>query len=65
MKCFCEIWNVRYSCIHCCANLVAGLASYHVSSVNALFVIFTSGFADGFPVYGHLWWYSPQSFMFA
>ena len=23
------MWNVRYSAIHCCANLLAGLAPYH------------------------------------
>lgn len=26
--CLMAVWNVRYSCIHCCANLLAGLVPY-------------------------------------
>lgn len=26
-----SIWNVKYSNIHCMANLLSGLAPYHVS----------------------------------
>lgn len=28
-KCLSSVWNIRYNAIHCCANLLAGLASYH------------------------------------
>ena len=31
-KCMTAIWNLRYNSIHCCANLLAGLARYHVSA---------------------------------
>ena len=29
-KCLVAIWNVRYNTVHCMANLVSGLAFYHV-----------------------------------
>ncbi|ELU05692.1 hypothetical protein CAPTEDRAFT_168822 [Capitella teleta] len=29
VKCLTEVWQVRYSAVHCCANLLAGLAPYH------------------------------------
>lgn len=31
MKCLIRVWNVKYNSIHCAANLLAGLATYHVS----------------------------------
>ena len=32
-KCLGAVWNVRYNSVHCMANLLAGLAPYHVSDV--------------------------------
>ena len=33
-KCLIAIWNIRYNSIHCAANILAGLVSYHVCTVN-------------------------------
>ena len=30
IKCLIAIWNVKYNTVHCMANLVSGLALYHV-----------------------------------
>ena len=30
-SCIMAVWNVKYGNIHCMANLLAGLAPYHVS----------------------------------
>ncbi len=30
-KCLSGVWNMRYNSVHCMANLLAGLAPYHVS----------------------------------
>jgi regulator of nonsense transcripts 2 len=30
IKCLIAVWHVRYNSIHCVANLVSGLALYHV-----------------------------------
>ncbi|CAH1784230.1 unnamed protein product [Owenia fusiformis] len=39
-KCLIAIWNIKFNCIHCVANLLAGLAPYHehvaISVVDAL-----------------------------
>jgi len=34
VKCLTEVWNLRYSSIHCCASLLAGLAPYQVATYN-------------------------------
>ncbi len=31
VKCLSAVWNMRYNSVHCMANLLAGLAPYHVS----------------------------------
>ncbi len=39
IKCLVAAWNLRYNSIHCLANLVSGLASYHVSFFFSQFLI--------------------------
>ena len=34
VNCLTAAWNVRYNSIHCLANLVSGLALYHVNILN-------------------------------
>ena len=38
ISCLTAAWNVRYNTIHCLANLVSGLALYHV---RILFILFS------------------------
>ena len=45
VKCLTNIYNVRYNSIHCAANLLAGLAPYHVSH-NFYWSNFVMGLVD-------------------
>ena len=52
-KCMIAVWNIRYNSIHCAANLLAGIAPYHVSSaiLMSLYVVFVFFFLFHFGVY--------------
>ena len=37
VRCLIRSWNLKYSNIHCAANLLAGLTPYHVSTTRGFF----------------------------
>ena len=42
IKCLTAVWNMRYNSVHCMANLLAGLAPYHVSCMDTNVMSLTS-----------------------
>ena len=38
VKCLSHIWNIKFNNIRCAANMLAGLAEYHVSWITCIYL---------------------------